>query len=137
MGCDGVRWQGLTTRRAHARKEEQHRQRTPAQLSRVRSAVTQQVKVLVAEFVSIHAVFDAGASGQLPFLGSSLKPSAAHATETALHRCIAAGRDANGAILEFGDLGKRVERGMGQAVDGGFVVLTSALFRTPAEPLHR
>ena len=71
VGCDGVRWQGLTTRRAHARKEEQCGQRRPALLNRMPSAVTQEVKFVVAEFVSIHAVFDAGASGQLPFPGSS------------------------------------------------------------------
>ena len=40
VGCDAVRWQGATTLRAHAREEEQSRQRAVARLTQVRSAVT-------------------------------------------------------------------------------------------------
>jgi hypothetical protein len=47
MGCDAVGWQGVTTRRAHARKEEQRRQHATALLNRVRSALTQEVKAFV------------------------------------------------------------------------------------------
>jgi len=44
------------TYRAHAREEEQRRQRAPVRLNRVRSAVTQKVKVVVAAKARIHAV---------------------------------------------------------------------------------
>ena len=56
MGCDAVRWQGATTLRAHAREEEQHGQRAAARLNRVRSALTQQVNVVVGTNVNVHAV---------------------------------------------------------------------------------
>jgi hypothetical protein len=62
-------WQGATTLRAHARKEEQHRQRTPAQCDRVRSALTHWVNIAVAWNASVHAAFHVGTSGQLPSLG--------------------------------------------------------------------
>ena len=95
MGCDAVGWQGWsrefgqhaarlrnglrlqaqtrpareTTLRAHAREEEQRGQRAAAQLNRVRSALTQPVKVVVWKKLNIHAVHPAEESGQLPFLG--------------------------------------------------------------------
>ena len=56
VGRDAVRWQGATTRRAHAREEEQRRQRAAARLNRVRSALTQTVRVVVGRDLSIHAV---------------------------------------------------------------------------------
>ena len=71
MGCAAVRWQGATTLRAHAREEEQRRQRAAARLNRVRSALTQQVNAVVATKVRFHAVFPAEESGQLRFLGST------------------------------------------------------------------
>ena len=40
VGCDAVRWQGVTTLRAPAREAEQRRQRAVARLTRVRSALT-------------------------------------------------------------------------------------------------
>jgi len=70
VGRDGVRWQGATTLRAHAREEEQRRQRAPVRLSRVRSAVTQKVKVVVGAKARIHTVQPAERSGQLRFPGS-------------------------------------------------------------------
>ena len=70
VGGDAVRWQGATTLRALARKEEQRRQRDAALLNRVRSGVTQEVKAGVGRKVCIHAMFAADASGQLRFLGS-------------------------------------------------------------------
>ena len=69
VGCDAVGWQGATTLRAHAREEEQRGQRAAARLNRVRSALTQPVKVVVRRQANIHAVYRAGESGQLPFLG--------------------------------------------------------------------
>ena len=69
MGCAAVGWQGATTLRAHAREEEQRGQRAAAQLNRVRSALTQPVKMVVRKKFSIHAVYPAEESGQLPFLG--------------------------------------------------------------------
>jgi len=69
VGCDGVRWQGATTLRALARKEEQRRQRAPAQLNRVRSVVTLEVTVLVSTKTSVHKAYPAEQSGQLRFLG--------------------------------------------------------------------
>ena len=56
MGCDAVRWQGVTTLRAHARKEEQRSQRAAARLNRVCSARTKLDLALEAKKVSIHAV---------------------------------------------------------------------------------
>ena len=49
VGRPGVGWQGVTTLRACARKEEQRRQRAPGRLNRVRSAVTQKVNACVSE----------------------------------------------------------------------------------------
>ncbi len=72
LGRVGARWQGATTLRAHAHEEEQRRQRAPARLNRVRSAVTQAVKVVVGTKARIHAACPAARSGQLRFLGSSL-----------------------------------------------------------------
>ena len=57
MGCDAVRWQGETTLRARARKEEQRRQRAVAQLNRVRSARHELDLALEAEKWRIHVVF--------------------------------------------------------------------------------
>ena len=96
MGCDAVGWQGWsrefgqhaarlrnglrlqaqtrpareTTLRANAREEEQRSQRAAARPNRVRSALTQSVKVVVENKVHVHAVYPAEESGQLPFLGS-------------------------------------------------------------------
>ena len=66
MGCDAVGWQDEAqacpalrlgwTLRAYAREEEQRSQRAAAQLNRVRSALTQPVKVVVRSEVNIHAV---------------------------------------------------------------------------------
>ena len=79
MGRDAVGWQGQAqacpalrsggTLRAHAREEEQRRQRAAAWLNRVRSALTQQVKGALREKANVHAVYPAEESGQLPFLG--------------------------------------------------------------------
>ena len=56
MDRDAVRWQGETTLRARARKEEQRRQRAAARLNRVCSARYKLNFVLGAKKVSIHAV---------------------------------------------------------------------------------
>ena len=56
MGCDAVGWQGATTLRAYAREEEQRGQRAAAWLTRVRSALTKAVGVVVRKEVNIHAV---------------------------------------------------------------------------------
>ena len=69
VGGDAVRWQGATTLRAPARKEEQRRQRDAALLNRVRSGVTHEVTVGVDRKVRIHAVFPEAVSDQLRFLG--------------------------------------------------------------------
>ena len=55
---------------AHAREEEQRGQRAAAWLNRVRSALTQRVKLAVKKKVNVHAVYPAEESSQLPFLGS-------------------------------------------------------------------
>ena len=68
-GRDGVRWQGATTLRAHARKEEQRRQSAAAWPARVCSALTHEVMDIVGGNISIHAVSPAEESGQLRFLG--------------------------------------------------------------------
>jgi hypothetical protein len=47
VGCDAVRWQGATTRRARARKAEQRGKPAAAQLNRVCSAFTQEVNDVV------------------------------------------------------------------------------------------
>ena len=79
VSCDAVGWQDQAqacpalrlgwTLRTHAREEKQRGQRAAARLNRVRSALTQPVKVVVRNKVSIHAVYPAEESGQLPFLG--------------------------------------------------------------------
>ena len=56
MGRDAVRWQGVTTLRAPAREAEQRSQRAAARLNRVRSALTQEVRVVMATNLSVHAV---------------------------------------------------------------------------------
>ena len=61
----------MTTLRAYAREEEQRGQRAAARLNRVRSALTQSVNVVVRQKFTVHAVYPAEESGQLPFLGSS------------------------------------------------------------------
>jgi IS5 family transposase len=61
--------QGARTRRAHARKDEQRRMARRARCWRMRSAVTQKVKVIEAENFNIHAISVRVTSGQLPFLG--------------------------------------------------------------------
>ena len=76
MSCDAVGWQGATTLRAHAREEEQRSQHAASQLNRVRSALTQPVKVVVRKKLNIHAVYPAEERGQLPFLG--LQAAASH-----------------------------------------------------------
>ena len=58
------------TLRAHARKEEQRGQCIAARLNRVRSALTQEVRPVVATNARVHAVYPAAESGQLPFLGA-------------------------------------------------------------------
>ena len=73
VGGDAVRWQGATTLRAAARKEEQRRQRDAALLNRARSGVTHEVMARVGRKVCIHTVVPAGESGQLRFLGSLLR----------------------------------------------------------------
>jgi hypothetical protein len=69
VGRDAVGWQVATTLRAYAREEEQRGQRAAAWLSRVRSALTQRVIVVVSDKANVHAVHPAEESGQLPFLG--------------------------------------------------------------------
>ena len=69
VGCDVAHWQGVTTLRARARKEEQRGQCAAAQLNWVCSALTQVVKVVVSRNISIYAVLPADESGQLPDLG--------------------------------------------------------------------
>jgi hypothetical protein len=56
VGRDAVRWQGATTPRAYARKEEQRGQRAAARLNRARSALTQVMTVVVSRDLSVHAV---------------------------------------------------------------------------------
>jgi hypothetical protein len=68
--CERRVWQGVTTRRAPARKEEQRSQTRRARRNRVHSAVTRQVNVIEAGKFNVHAVFLMFASGQLQFLGS-------------------------------------------------------------------
>ena len=70
MGRDAVRWQDVTTLRAPAREAEQRSQRAVARLNRVRSALTQEVRVVMGTNLSVHAASPVEESGQLPFLGS-------------------------------------------------------------------
>jgi hypothetical protein len=65
-----VHWLGATTLLAPASEEEQHRQGAPGRLNRVRSAVTQMVKVAVIKKVSVRKAFQRKTSDQLPNLGS-------------------------------------------------------------------
>ena len=53
-------------------KAEQRSQRAAARLNRVRSALTQEVRGVMATNLSVHAASPVEESGQLPFLGSSL-----------------------------------------------------------------
>ncbi len=69
MGRDAVRWQGGTTLRAPAREAEQRSQRAAARLNRVRSALTQEVSVVMGTNLSVHAASPVEESGHLPFLG--------------------------------------------------------------------
>ena len=69
VGRDAVRWQGATTLRAPAREAEQRGQRAAARLNRVRSALTQEVSVVMGTNLSVHAASPVEESGQLPFLG--------------------------------------------------------------------
>jgi hypothetical protein len=59
VGCDAVRWQGVTLLRARARKAEQRGQRAAARLNRVRSAFTQEVNDVVCRKVNVHKVLPA------------------------------------------------------------------------------
>jgi hypothetical protein len=70
VGRDGMLWQGATTLRAGARKEEQRRQSAPARLNRVCSALLQPVNAIVCSILNIHAGLPVEESGQLPDLGS-------------------------------------------------------------------
>ena len=70
VGRDAVRWQDVTTLRAHVREAEQRRQRAAARLNRVRSALTQQmVRVVMGTNLRVHAASPVEESGQLPFQG--------------------------------------------------------------------
>jgi hypothetical protein len=60
---------GATTRQATACKEEQRRQRARGRPDRVRSVLTQEVKVIEARKINVHANLVKIRSGQLPFLG--------------------------------------------------------------------
>ena len=71
VGRDAARWQGATTLRAHAREEEQRGRRGAARLNRLRSALTQTMRVRVGTNVSVHTVSPAKESGQLRFVGST------------------------------------------------------------------
>ena len=71
MGCQGVRWQGVTTQRATARKKEQRSQRAPWRLNRVCSPFTQTVSLFVAKILSVHGHLQRIERGQLLFLGST------------------------------------------------------------------
>ncbi len=66
LGCDGVRWQDETTRRANAREEEQRRQRS----SIGGVALSQMVNVVGSKNTRFHVGLPKKASGQLPNLGS-------------------------------------------------------------------
>ncbi len=50
-------------------KAEQRGQRAAARLNRVRSAFTQEVRVVMGTNLSVHAASPVEESGQLPFLG--------------------------------------------------------------------
>ena len=65
--------QGETTEWASAHKAEQRSLARQARCNRVHSAVTQNVIVIEAGKVNIHAAFLMFASGQLRFLGSKIR----------------------------------------------------------------
>ena len=69
VGRHGVGWQGMTTLRAFARKEEQRRQRATGRLNRACSVVTHKVRWVVGTKARFHAACPAEKSGQLRFLG--------------------------------------------------------------------
>lgn len=69
VGCDMGAWQGATTRWTYAPKKEPGRPVSTARLTRMRSALTHQVKAFVGQNVSIYQGFLADESGQLPFPG--------------------------------------------------------------------
>jgi len=56
VGRHGVGWQGVTTPLVCVSKEEQRRQHAPGRLNRVRSALTHQVSLVVANHVRVHAL---------------------------------------------------------------------------------
>ena len=56
MGRDAVRWQEVTTLGLLLDKAEQRGQRAVARLNRVRSALTQEVRVVKDTNLSVHAV---------------------------------------------------------------------------------
>ena len=92
VGCDAVRWQGETTLRAHARKEEQRSQRAAARLNRVCSARTKLDLALEAKKVSLHAVLrgigerPGEISGLAPILFRYLAPASAGAVDSVSRR---------------------------------------------------
>ena len=67
-------WQGETKQRTLVRNEEQRSQVRRARCNRVHSAVTVMVKMNEDEKVNIHAALEMFTSGQLLFLGLSVKP---------------------------------------------------------------
>jgi hypothetical protein len=69
VGCDAVRWQGAPTQWALAHQEKQRSQRAVARRNRLRSALTQGVKVRGPRNLNRHAASKAVGSGQLPNLG--------------------------------------------------------------------
>jgi hypothetical protein len=69
VGCQERVWVGATTRQASACKEEQHPQARSWRLNRVRSDVTQKVKLINAEKVNAHGLLLVQMSGQLRNLG--------------------------------------------------------------------
>jgi len=69
VGRAATCWQGATTLLAHAREEEQRRQRAAARPNRVRSVLTRTVMADVSGNLNVHAVLPAENSGQLRFLG--------------------------------------------------------------------
>jgi hypothetical protein len=84
VGCNAGRWQGETTLRARARKEEQRSQRAAARLNRVCSARTKLDLALEANKVSIHAVLRGieerpgeicGLDQQMPVLCNQASPA--------------------------------------------------------------
>jgi hypothetical protein len=69
MGRHGVGWEGATTHRASARKEEQRTQHAPWRLSWIRSAFTERGSDFLARQIRIHGHLQQEKSGQLPSLG--------------------------------------------------------------------